>query len=177
MNNLKYIFITLFAVVFTWVLHEFSHWSVGEMLGNDMVMTLNSGYPKSGSYAGSWDATIISAAGPIVTMIQASVFYFLLERKSEVFLFPFVLSCFYMRLLAGVMNVINLNDEGRVSEDLGLGTFTLPVLVIGILFYMTYTISKAKGFKTKLIASTIVLIMLFSSIIILADQALKIKIL
>ena len=82
-----------------------------------------------------------------------------------------------MRLLAGIMNFINPNDEGRISLDLGLGTFTLSILVVGFLFYLTYDISKIRGFKAKLIVTTTLLIMLFSSILILSDQALKVIIL
>ena len=177
MINFKYVLITLIAVIFTWMLHEFSHWSIGELLGNEMTMTLNTCYPKSGQYIQNWHATIISSAGPIITLIQAIIIYFLLKRKSERLLFPFLLTCLYMRFLAGVMNFINLNDEGRISKDLGLGTFTLPILVIGILLYLTYDISKAKGFTPKFITLTILLIMLFSSIIILTDQAFGVKIL
>jgi hypothetical protein len=82
-----------------------------------------------------------------------------------------------MRFLAGAMNFINPNDEGRISLELGLGKFTLSIVIVGILFYLTYTISKTRAFKTKLIAATTLLIMLFSSILILTDQALKVVIL
>jgi hypothetical protein len=177
MTNFKYVLATLVAVIFTWILHEFSHWTAGELLGNDMVMTLNGCYPKSGQYLENRHATIVSAAGPIVTLIQAIVFYFLLKVKSEKLLFPFLLTCLYMRFLAGVMNFINPNDEGRISTDLGLGLFTLSILMVGVLFYLTYAASKAKGFRVKFVVSTILLIMLFSSVIILSDQALGVKIL
>lgn len=177
MINFKYVLAILVAVIFTWILHEFSHWTAGELLGNDMIMTLNGCYPKSGQYRENWHSTVISAAGPIVTLIQAIVFYSLLKVKSEKLLFPFLLTCLYMRFLAGVMNFINPNDEGRISTDLGLGVFTLSILMVGILFYLTYAASKAKGFQSKFVVSTILLIMLFSSVVILSDQALGVKIL
>ena len=177
MNNLKYALTTMLAVVSTWALHEFTHWITAEALGNDMIMTLNTCYPKSGEYIESWHATVISAAGPVVTLIQAIIFYYLLKRISNKSLFPFLLTCLYMRFLAGVMNFINPNDEGRVSVDLGLGKFTLSIIIVGILFYLTYNISKTMGLKAKQILITTLLIMLFSSIIILADQSLKLIIL
>ena len=173
----KYVLLTMVAVIFTWTLHEFSHWIAGELLGNEMVMTLKTGYPKSGEYIANWHATIISAAGPLMTLIQAIIIYYFLKIKSNKLLFPFLLTCLYMRFLAGAMNFINLNDEGRISADLGLGAFTLSILMVGILFYLTYTISKKKEYTTKLIVMTTLLIMLFSSIIILGDQVLKIKVL
>jgi hypothetical protein len=177
MNSYKYVLATLIAVTFTWTLHEFSHWITGELLSNDMIMTLNTCYSKSGQYIKNWHSIVISAAGPVVTIIQAFVFYYLLKFRSDKSLFPFLLTCLYMRLLAGIMNLINPNDEGKTSLDMGLGTFTLSILVVGILFYLTYDISKIRGFKTKLITTTTLLIILFSSIIILTDQTLKVIIL
>jgi len=177
MNDFKYVLTTMIAVTFTWTLHEFTHWVTGGLLGNGMIMTLNTCYSKSGQYIENWHSTVISAAGPIVTLIQAIIFYYLLKAKSGKSLFPFLLTCLYMRLLAGIMNFINPNDEARISLDLGLGTFTLSILVVGFLFYLTYDISKIRGFKAKLIVTTTLLIMLFSSILILSDQALKVIIL
>ena len=177
MISLKYVLFVLIAVIFTWVLHEFSHWCVGELLGNDMVMTLNSSYPKSRTYIEPWNAMIVSAAGPLITLVQAVVFYMFLKRHTSACLFPFLLTCLYMRVLAGAMNVINLNDEGRISKALGLGTFTLPILMTVVLFYLTYDIAKARGYRTKFIVVSVLLITLFTSIVILGDQALRIVVL
>jgi ABC-type spermidine/putrescine transport system permease subunit II len=76
-----------------------------------------------------------------------------------------------MRTLAGFMNLINLNDEGRISNALGLTPAFLPAVVTGILFYLVYTTIKAQHYKIRLVTSTVLLIMLFSSILILSDQA------
>lgn len=174
--NGQYILISLVAVLFTWLLDEFSHWLVGTLLGNDMSMTLNASYPNSGSYVGNWDSIIVSAAGPFVTLIQALIFYLLLKSNKNSVLFPFLLTCLYMGVIAAVLNIINLNDEGRVSRDLKLGVYTLPTIIVCILFYLTYKIIKAKGFSGKLVTLTTLLIMLFSSILVLSDQAFKFKI-
>ena len=177
MTNLNLVLTTLMAVVLTWTLHEFAHWGVGELLGNEMVMTLNACYPKSGLYAQPWHASLISAAGPMATLIQAIVFYFLLRGRADNSLFPFLLSCVYMRVVAGIMNFINLNDEGRISKDLGLGTFALPIIISAILFYLTYDVVKTKGYSTKFVGITLGMIMVFSSMVILTDQMMKIRIL
>jgi hypothetical protein len=175
--SFKYILVALMAVLITWVIHELAHWCTGELLGNQMVMTLNTAYPKAGKYSEEWHSTIISAAGPAITLIQALGFYFLLKRSSSNLLFPFLLTCLYMRSLAGVMNFINLNDEGRISKDLGLGSFVLPFLVFGILFYLVYSTTTTKEYRANFIAISVLLIMLFSSILILSDQAWKMIIL
>jgi hypothetical protein len=175
--GMGYVLATAAAVGFTWLLHEFSHWITGQLLGESLTMTLNACYPKSGRYTEGWHEIIISAAGPAITLVQAVIFYLLLKRGSGKRLLPFFLTCVYMRLLAGVMNFINLNDEGRISKSLGLGTFTLPLLVVAVLFWLAYDVIKTRRFGTKPVVITTGLIMLFSSVLILADQAFKIKIL
>lgn len=169
--------ITALSVLFTWLLHEFAHWCTGEWLGNTMTMTLNASYPTSGSYVAPWHDIVVSAAGPVITLIEAILFYVLLKRSASNAAFPFLLACFYMRLLAALLNFINLNDEGRISRDLKLGVFTLPVLITGVLFYLTYAVVKTKSIKTKHVVLTLLLILFFSSVLVLADQAWKLKIL
>jgi len=80
----------------------------------------------------------------------------------------------YTRILAGFMNLFNLNDEGRISHVLGLGDFTLSLLVCAILAVWVYKVSKYHKPGWKFQVFTLVLIMLFSSILILGDQSGKI---
>lgn len=82
-----------------------------------------------------------------------------------------------MRLLAGLMNFINLNDEGRIGEPIGIVVFTLPLLVSGILFYMVYKTSARYNIDWKFQAITTIMVMVFSSALILTDQFLKVRIL
>lgn len=164
-------------MISTWLVHEFAHWSTGELLGLDMAMTLNGTHSTDGHPKDSHE-TLISAAGPIITLLQAIVFYFLLKKSdSGSLLFPFLLTPLYMRTLAGIMNIINLNDEGRISRDLGLGSFTLPVLMFVVLFYLGYDVVKTRKLNTRVVIITTLLIMLFSSILILSDQAFTIRLL
>jgi hypothetical protein len=174
--TLKYVLAIFFSVAATWIVHEFAHWCVGTALGNDMVMTLNACYPVTGKYGEPWHANIISIAGPIITLAQATLFYFLLRKGSSFLVFPFLFLPLYMRTLAGVMNFINLNDEGRVSQAMGIGTLTLPFLFFGILLYFNVDVWSKRKDKPRLIIATLLFTMLFSSVLILSDQFLGIKI-
>lgn len=173
----KYTLITLLAVVFTWLFHEFMHWLTGEALGNKMVMTINSGYPESRQYVSSWHATVVSAAGPVATLVQAIVIYSLVKTRYNLVLFPFLLTCLYMRTIAGFLNFINPNDEGRVGVDLGVGKFTLSILVVAFLFYLTYKAISNNGISRKIVIITTLVVMFLSSVLVLFDQAVKITIL
>lgn len=176
--TIKYILAGIFVVIFTWVIHEFAHWITSELLGYDTIMRLNGTSLLSGQNPTGVHKTIISASGPILTIIQGLIAYFFLKQgnwNKSVYLFLF--TAFYMRVLAGLMNFINPNDEGRISKFFEIGTFTLPVLVSGVLFFMVYKTSKKYNLNLKFQLWTTVIVMVASSILILSDQFFGIRIL
>jgi hypothetical protein len=80
-----------------------------------------------------------------------------------------------MRLLATIISLLNPNDEARISQSLGFGTCTLPLLVTAFLFVLLYKTAARYGFSKKFNGSALLLIMLFSSLIVLSDQFLKLR--
>ncbi|MCE7993002.1 MAG: hypothetical protein HEP71_13525 [Roseivirga sp.] len=178
LSSLRYAGVVLFAVCFTWGIHELTHWFVAIALGYDAVMTLNTVYLQSGEYQQDWHWILVSAVGPLITIGQACLVYrWLIKKGWNPNLYPFLLLTLYTRLLAGVMNLFNLNDEGRISHFLGIGDFTLSIVVSAFLGVLVYKVSKQHkpGWRYQLF--TIILIMIFSSILILGDQALDIVLL
>jgi hypothetical protein len=173
----QYILITFIAVVASWVLHEFAHWVAGELLEYEMGMTLNKAFPVNGKYNSDLHYQLVSAAGPAFTLIEAVVIFFIMRRKKIIALYPFLFTCFYMRLLAAVISVRNPNDEARISESLGLWAFVLPVTMAAVLFFLLYKTSVRYKFSIGFNVITLVLIILFSSVIILADQFFHIRLL
>ncbi len=168
--NWQGVLVTLGAVLFTWQLHEFFHWLTGELLGNEMEMTLNSSHPRNWTYLKTWHELIVISAGPLITLVEAMIVFVLLKRNKTIFLFPFLLACLYMRALAGVMNIIQPNDEGRLSLALGTDVFFLSLIITGILFYFVYETVKRRSISRRQILVTAFWIMLFSSVLILSDQ-------
>jgi len=75
------------------------------------------------------------------------------------------------------MNVVNLNDEGRISSYLGIVTFTLSIVVCGLLVFKVFLISKKYRLTVRLQLGSVLLIMLFSSVIILTDQFFSVRLL
>jgi hypothetical protein len=173
----QYIFFTFIAVVATWLIHELSHWSMGTVLGYDMQLTLNSAITLDGSYSKKWHEIFVRASGPVVTIIQAFIVFILLVKRPVYTLFPFLFTPFYMRLMASIMNFFNLNDEGNISHDLGIGTYTIPIIISSLLLVLVLIIAKKWAYSKKFIIWTTLLIIIFSSILILADQAFQIKLL
>ena len=169
-RHLTYAVTVAVAVFFTFAIHEGAHWLAGELLGNDMKMTLNSAYPSSGAYLEPWHWNWISAAGPLITLLQAIAVFLLMRTRSAAALYPFLLTPAVMRVMAMCMNVIKPQDEGRISQSLGIGTFTLPLVVCAALAYLTILASRRAGYSTRFNVASIVLIVAFSSVLILASQ-------
>jgi hypothetical protein len=174
MWSYKFVLYSLLAVVFTFVVHEFTHWTMGEFLGYEMRMTLNTAYPIAGKYTKDWHYTVISCVGPLITLLQAIIFYVLIKQNSNKNLYPFLLSCFYLELLSGIMNFRNPNDLGRIGVYLNIGLFTLPILFTSLHFLLTYKTSKRENYNRKFILTTLLLIIIFSSIWILTNQKYKV---
>lgn len=173
----KYIFAGVLVVFFTWLSHEFAHWLTSEQLGYHATMRINSTSFLKGENPSEWHQTIVSAAGPILTLLQGLVICLILVKGNwNKYLYLFLFTAFYMRFLAGLMNFINLNDEGRISEYFGLGTFTLPILVSSILFFMVYKVSRKWRLNWKFQIATILVVMIASSALVLGDQAYVIRI-
>ena len=172
----KYLLACIGAVFFTWIIHEFTHWITSESLGYESVLTLNT--VSLGRKYTELHNVYVSASGPLITILQAVIVYmFLINRNWNKSFYPFLFTPLYMRLLAGGMNFINPNDEGRISEYFGLGVFTLSILVSLILFFLVYKISNKYKLSWKFNTWTTIIIMIVSSILVLSDQILHIRIL
>lgn len=175
--NSKYILITGIAVLASWILHEFAHWTTGELLGYEMGMTFNKTFPVGGKYNSDWHYQLTSAAGPAFTLAEAFVVFLIMRQKKIISLYPFLFTCFYMRLFAAVITIRNPNDEARISKSIGLGTYTLPIIMVTILSFLVYKISVTYNFSWKFNFISLGLVVLFSSIIILTDQFYHLRLL
>ena len=170
LSKIGYVLSAALAVLFTFFIHEGAHWLAGELLGNRMGMTLNAAYPLSGQYLKVWHESYISAAGPLVTLIQAVLVYLIMQRQSTNMLYPFLLTPAIMRVLALAMNFINPQDEGRISRSLGIGLFTLPLVISAFLLYLATAESRRRQYGWRFNTASVVLIITFSSILILMSQ-------
>lgn len=173
----KSVFVTGIAVLLSWILHEFAHWTAGTLLGYEMGMSLNKTFSLSGGFKNNGDYQLISAAGPAFTILEAFVVYWLIRYRKLVVLYPFLLTCFYMRFFAAVISIRRPNDEAKISAYFSLGTFTLPIIVTAILLLLVYKTSRNNNLSLRFNMLTLGLIIFFSSIIILSDQFLHVRLL
>ncbi len=77
--SVTYVIATLIAVIFTWILHEFAHWLTSESFGHETIMRLNGTSPIDGKSVTDWQKILISASGPLITLIQALTIFVVLK--------------------------------------------------------------------------------------------------
>lgn len=132
----------LFCVgIATFLVHESAHWLTGVAMGHDMVATPN--HVRSSSPMDALDQALVSAAGPLVTIVQGILGFRLVRRNQSRPGFALLYMAFFMRLLAAGASLFNPNDEARLSQLLGLGTWTLPLVVVAGLLALLVSASRA----------------------------------
>ena len=160
----KYVAVLIVATFLTFFFHEMSHWIAYELLGYDAGFTLNGASVKDSNITLSkTERMITSAAGPVFTVIQAIVFYVILQKRKTIMLYPFLFIPFIMRLGAGWANRFQPNDEGRISQDLGLNLYSISAIVVAFLLVLVFKISRKNQYSlgTNIITFVISAILLF----------------
>jgi len=79
--DLKLILLFIPVAYFSYLFHEFGHWTIGEILGNSMTFSLNNVSPQSGLYIESNHSLWVSLGGPVFTIILAYIFLLIMRIK------------------------------------------------------------------------------------------------
>ena len=136
--NWKVAFLFIPVAFFTYFFHEFGHWIVGEMFGNDMGLSLNNSNALSGYYIDKTHNLYISMGGPAFTILQAVVFLVFIEITKSIYVYPFVFFAAFSRFFSIVFGGFSLQDEARITSMLGVGTYSVAVIVILVLFIIAW---------------------------------------
>lgn len=122
----------------TYLFHEFGHWVFGELTGNDMAMNLNYCWVKSGAFHTEKDALISSIGGPAFTIIQAFTALIVIEKWKTIHAYPVLYFAFFVRFFAVVFGGFMKQDEAAIALSLGIGKYTVAIIVLGVLFAMVF---------------------------------------
>ena len=117
----------------SYLFHEFGHWIVGEILGNDMIYSLNYVWPSSGHYLNESHNLFVSIGGPAFTILLAVVSLLILEKYSTIYAYPILFFQFVFRFFSLVFGGFSQQDEARISTIMELGTYTVGIIVLLIL--------------------------------------------
>ncbi|HYD27820.1 hypothetical protein [Brevundimonas sp.] len=144
-----------YALVFvagflTFALHEGGHWLAAVTLGHEGYFSLNQAGARDA--VGATDMLIITAAGPTLTIAQGLVALALVQARRSAAAWVFLFWAAFMRFMATVISFWNPNDEARISQHFGLGTWALPVAVTLGLSVLLVVGSRRLGLGWKTLA-------------------------
>lgn len=131
--DLKFVLLFIPAAYGSYLFHEFGHWIVGELLGNDMVYRLNYVWPRSGQYVDASHNLYVSIGGPAFSILQSLFGFLIIEKYKGLYIYPFVFFPLFSRFFSLVFGGFGKQDEARISALLGAGTYTIAVIVLLIL--------------------------------------------
>lgn len=119
--------VLVLAGLLTYLVHEGAHWIVGRSIGLDVRYSLNGVTPRGPATAAQH--LLMSAAGPLVTILQAVIAYRVVRSRASTSAFAFLLWAAFMRVVASGISILLPNDEARIGSALHLGYWTLPLAV------------------------------------------------
>ena len=131
---------------FSYLFHEFGHWIVGELLGNKMIYSLNLVWPKDGQYLSESHNLYVSMGGPAFTILLAAAAFLIVERYSTIYAYIVLFFQFVLRFFSLCFGGFGKQDEARISILMGLGTYTVGIIVMLILLLIVVRAS----YKLKL---------------------------
>jgi hypothetical protein len=111
--SLKFMLLFIPVAYISYLFHEFGHWIIGEVLGNNMVYSLNYVWPQSGYFIDVSHALYSSIGGPAFTILLSLFFLLIIEKYKTMYAYPFVFFQMFCRFFALVFGGFGQQDEAK----------------------------------------------------------------
>ena len=167
----RFYVLLLIIAPLTSLVHEAAHWLTGVALGHTMSFSINGVGAAAGTSVR--DHILIAAAGPLVTLLQGIVAFMLVRSRDSVAAYGVLFFALMMRATAMGVSLFHLNDEARISDLLGLGPWTLPSLMVGVLLILTVVASRGLRLGWKTNAAAYLVSTVAITAIVMGDMAVK----
>ena len=158
----------------TYLFHEFGHWIFGEILGNEMTISLNNSAPKSGYFIKESHALWSAIGGPLFTIIQAFVFLLITWKTKSIYAYSIVFFAVFSRFFSIVFGGIDLQDEAGIALLLNTNKYFIAAIVLTILFLILWRCNRIMKLNTKAVGYYTVL-GTFAILIVIGVDKLVIK--
>lgn len=159
---------------FTYIFHEFGHWTFGELLGNDMTLNLNNSAPQNGHFINDSDALWSAIGGPFFTILQGLIFLLLTWLTKSIDAYSFTFFAVFSRFFSIIFGGINLQDEARIAAMLDWNKYLVAAIVIAILFLILWRINRIMKLKLKAVGYFTVLGVFMILIVIVVNKLILI---
>jgi hypothetical protein len=132
--NWKVILAFIPIAFLTYLFHELGHWTLGELWGNDMTLSLNNSAPIQGHFLNITGALWSAIGGPLFTILQALLFLLLVGLTKSIYAYSIVFFAAFSRFFSIFFGGINRQDEARIAEMLDWNKYLVAAIVLTILF-------------------------------------------
>jgi hypothetical protein len=133
----------------TYLFHEFGHWTFGELLGNDMTLSLNNSTPQNGHFIVDSDALWSAIGGPVFTILQGLIFLLLTWLTKSIYTYSIIFFAVFSRFFSIVFGGINLQDEARIAAMLDWNKYLVAAIVLTILFLILWRSNRIMKLSRK----------------------------
>ena len=137
------------AAFFSYLFHEFGHWTVGEILGNRMVYSLNLVWPGNGHYLHASDDLFVSLGGPGFSLLQAILALLVIEQFRTLYAYPFAFFPMFNRFFSDLLGGFSKQDEARIALLLDTGTYFVAIIVLALLLLIVIRCSHRLNIGAK----------------------------
>ena len=131
--NVKFFLLFIPVAFASYLFHELGHWSLGEILGNRMAYSLNYAWAINGHFVHASDQLYSSIGGPAFNILQSAFALLVVERFKALYAYPFAFFPLYSRFFSLCFGGFSKQDEAWISANLGIGTYTVAIIVLVIL--------------------------------------------
>ncbi len=147
--DLKIVILFIPIAFGSYLFHEFGHWTFGELLGNEMTLSLNNSAPQSGEFINESSALWSAIGGPFFTIIQGLIFLIIIWKTKSRIAYSIAFFAVFLRFFSIIFGGINLQDEARISLMLGLNKYLIPAIVLSILLLILWRCNQIMKFNLK----------------------------
>lgn len=122
----------------TYLFHEFGHWTLGELSGTDMIISLNNSAPLDGRFMDDTGALWSAIGGPAFTILQGLVFLFLTWLTRSIYAYSILFFAAFSRFFSLVFGRLDLQDEARIASMVDWNKYLVAAIVLGILLLILW---------------------------------------
>jgi hypothetical protein len=133
----------------TYYFHESGHWLLGELWGNEMMISLNNAAPQNGHFLNESGALASAIGGPLFTIIQAVVFCLITWKTKSVYTYSVVFFAVFSRFFSIIFGGITLQDEAGIARLLHTNMYLIAAVVLIILSLILWGSSRAGKIPLK----------------------------
>jgi hypothetical protein len=142
---------------FTYIFHEFGHWTFGALSGNDITLSLNNSTPRNGYFIHDSDALWSALGGPFFTILQGLIFLWVTWLTKSIYAYSLAFFAIFSRFFSIVFGGINLQDEARIASMMDINKYLVAAIILTTLFLILWKCNRIMKLNIKAVGYFFVL--------------------